>query len=393
MINDLTKRCIAFFALTLCYGLLHAQSGRPRVNERGVMFIKLGNDTTAVQQFEMKGDSIRTVIIRRPGGIIVYRGEGTLYPDGNIRSMQSNVYRLDSNGQLQKTSENKLYSSPDSTFVVNGNNRPRAYQGRSFISNDMDYTSFMMFPYLAHFAPAKINDSITGKQFVGGGFRVFTLKRTGQNSIRVGSNIMGNLNLFLNSDGSLRSIDGIGSSLNFTSTIVPNLNMDSLIHAMIAYQKQVGAMGAQTIRDTATANIGSSKVEVDYWRPSMRGRKVFGGIVPYNRFWRTGANNATQLRISEPIYFNNQKLDSGRYAIFTWPTETGWTFLINKQATIWGTDYNPEYDLLRLPMKVEHIPRPVEQLTIQVVPSDRKGTIIIEWENTRASIDFETRKS
>jgi len=359
------------------------------------MFIKLGKDTTLVQQFELMGDSIRTTILRRPNGIQLYKGEGSLYPDGTIRSMTAAVFRLGPNGELQKAAENRLYTSGDSTFIennVNGRRSTRSYQGRGFIANDMDYTTFLMFPYLGHFAPSRNNDSITGKQLVLGGFRVFIIKRTGERSIRVGSNIMGNLNLFLNADGSINTIDGIGSSLNFTATVKQNINMDSLVNAMISYQQQSGVMGPPTTRDTARAMVGSAKVEVDYWRPYMRGRKIFGGVVPWNRFWRTGANNATQLRISQPIYFNEQKLDSGRYAIFTWPTETGWTFLINKQATIWGTDYNPEFDLLRLPMKVESIPGQVEQMKIQVIPSGDIGRIVIEWENTRASIEFKTIK-
>ena len=123
----------------------------------------------------------------------------------------------------------------------------------------------------------------------------------------------------------------------------------------------------------------------------MRGRKIFGNVVPWNRFWRTGANNATQLRISEPIYFDNKKLDSGRYSIFTLPTPTGWTMMLNKQPDIWGTDYDATKDLLRMTMKVETISSPVEQLMIHITPVNNGGTIIIEWENTRAEVDFKTR--
>src|ERR1700730_2666817 len=251
--------CIIFLLIS-CFA--RAQSKPILKTERGIMFIKLGKDTTAVQQFEMKGDSVRTTVLRRPGGIQLYKGEGSVYPDGNIRSMHSSVYKSLPTGELQKISENKLYSTQDSTFIennANGKKTLRSYAGRCFVANDMDYTTFLMFPYLGHFAPSRINDSITGKQFAGGGFRVFTIKRIGSNEIIVGSNIMGNLKLKLNNNGSLQTIAGIGSSLDFTSTIVKNMDMDSLINAMLKYQQQYGAMGAQTVRDTSRATIGSAR--------------------------------------------------------------------------------------------------------------------------------------
>src|SRR2546421_1565048 len=395
LFHKCSSRLMACIILLPITSIVFAQP-RPGVKVgKGIMFVKLGSDTTAVQQFEIIGDSIRTTVMRRPGGIQLYKGAGTLFPDGNIKSMQSTVYRSLPTGELQKVAENKLYTTSDSTFIENNANNKRtlrSYAGRGFIANDMDFTTFFMFPYLGFYAPARINDSVTGKQFAAGGFRQFTIKRTGRDEIRVGSNIMGNLKLKLNDDGSLSSIDAIGSSLNFTSDIRRNMDMDSLINAMLRYQQQAGLMGPQTVRDTSRAKIGSALVEIDYWRPFMRGRKIFGAVVPWNRFWRTGANNATQLRITQPVYFNGQKLDSGKYAIFTWPTETGWTFLVNKQATIWGTDYNPDYDILRVPMKVEKISQPVEQLTIRIVPSGDKGRIVIEWENTRASVDLYGKK-
>ncbi len=381
---------LSFIAISF---LSSAQLPRKGVSDKGIMFIKLGKDTTVVQQFEMIGDSIKTIILRRPGGIQLYKGEGSLNADGTIRSMKSTIFRLGQNGVLQKFAENVLSTTADSTFIetnINDRRSRRAYEGKGFVANDMDYTTFLMFPYLGHFAPARMNDSVTGKHFVFGGFRVFSIRKTAARNVRVGSNIMGYLDLFLNADGSLNTINGIGSSLNFTSTVKKNLDMDSLVKAMISYQQQTGVMSPPTVRDTAKAIVGSTVVEIDYWRPSMRGRKIFGGVVPWNRFWRTGANNATQLRISQPIYFNDQLLDSGRYSIFTLPTETGWTLMVNRQATIWGTDYNSEYDILRLPMIVESIHDPVEQLSIQILPSGNSARIVIEWENTRASLGFKT---
>jgi Protein of unknown function (DUF2911) len=364
------------------------------IADQGVLFLKLGNDTVSVQQFKMIGDSVTTTIIFKPGGIVVSRASGTLYPDGNLRSMNSTVYKETPEGVFQKTAENKLYTRNDSTFIeinANGKKTVKTYAKKCLVTNDMDITTFYVFPYWGHIAPVRVNDSLVGNHFGLGGSRPYIIKRIARNRVTGGSSLMGTVKFEYTDNGSLRSIDAVGSSLNLTGTVEKNIDMDSLIKAYVKHQQEFGMMGARTSRDTAVLKMGANKIEIDYWRPYMRGRKIFGNVVPWNRFWRTGANNATQLRISEPIYFDNKKLDSGRYSIFTLPTPTGWTMMINKQPDIWGTDYDANQDVMRIPVKLENNSSPVEELTIHISQVNGGGTIIIEWENTRAMVDFKTR--
>ena len=390
----LSVSCILLFSLPAASQSSKKIQNSKSIADKGVLFLKLGNDTIAVQQYKMIGDSVITTIIFKPAGIVVSKGNGTLYPDGNLRSMNSIVYKESPEGVLQQTAENKLYTRNDSTFIEinsNGKKTIKTYGKKCLVTNDMDITTFYVFPYWGHIAPARVNDSIIGNHFGLGGSRPFTIKRISRNRVTGGSSLMGTVKFDYTDNGSLRAIDAVGSSLNFTGTVEKNIDMDSLINAYVKHQQEFGIMGARTSRDTAVVKIGTNKIEIDYWRPYMRGRKIFGNVVPWNRFWRTGANNATQLRISEPIYFENKKLDSGRYSIFTLPTPTGWTMMINKQPDIWGTDYEAEKDLMRIPMKLENISSPVEQLTIHISQVNDGGTINIEWENTRAMIDFKTR--
>ncbi len=386
-------RVVFALMLLFLFSDVEAQTSNLKKVE-GVMFIKLGKDTTGVQQFRLNGDSIYTLVYRRPSGLLVFKGEGTIFPDGTLKSMQSIIYSIGSNGEKEKFGENRLYTTSDSTFIdIKSSDRKvfRSYAGHCFSANDMDFTTFYVFPYLVYFAPKNVNDSIVGNQFVLGQSRKYSMKRISMDKITVGSSIMGTLTLQVDSRGDLKAIDGIGSSLNLTGTVERKFNIDSLFNAWVKYEQTNGAMGAQLVRDTSKAILNSGSAEIDYWRPYMRGRKIFGAVVPWNRFWRTGANHATQLRISKPIYFYDQRLDTGRYSIFTMPTERGWTMMINKQAAIWGTDYNPDYDVLRVPMKIGKTATSIEQLSIKILATGNKGTIQIEWENTRASIDFEMR--
>jgi hypothetical protein len=141
--------------------------------------------------------------------------------------------------------------------------------------------------------------------------------------------------------------------------------------------------------DYARAEIAGHQIEVQYGRPSMRGREVFGGIVPTGQVWRTGANEATHLRTPVDLVIGEVRIAAGEYTLYSIPSEDGWTLIINRQTGQWGTAYDESQDLVRLPMEVETLADPVEQFTITLgVGEDSDGLLVLEWEQTRGSLAF-----
>jgi hypothetical protein len=139
-------------------------------------------------------------------------------------------------------------------------------------------------------------------------------------------------------------------------------------------------------RDTAEMTYANERIYVDYGRPSMRGRTIMGGLVPYGRVWRTGANAATTFVTPRDVRIGETLVPAGTYTLYTLPGEQAWQLIINKQTGQWGTEYDQAQDLARIPMKVERTAAPVEQFTIQLVP----GTgLVMEWENTRLSVPIQ----
>ena len=142
--------------------------------------------------------------------------------------------------------------------------------------------------------------------------------------------------------------------------------------------------------DHARAEIDGHAVEIQYGRPSMRGRTVFGGIVPWSQVWRTGANEATHLTIPAAMTIGGETVPAGQYTLWTVPEEDGWTLVINSETGQWGTAYNAENDLVRVPMMRTSVDSPVEVFTIRVVAGDDNGGIIeMEWETTKAYVAFD----
>lgn len=142
-------------------------------------------------------------------------------------------------------------------------------------------------------------------------------------------------------------------------------------------------------RDTARGTVGGAELMVDYGRPYMRGRTIMGGLVPYGRVWRTGANDATHLMTSSALRIGGTTVPAGTYTLYTLPGEDGWQLIVNRQTGQWGTQYDEGTDLARIPMRVSRLDAPVEQLTFRIEPQgDGSGVLALEWENTRAEVPF-----
>jgi hypothetical protein len=144
---------------------------------------------------------------------------------------------------------------------------------------------------------------------------------------------------------------------------------------------------------TAQCTIQGKKVTINYGRPSMRGRKIVGGLVPYGFIWRTGANEATSLTTETDLNIGGAKVPAGSYTLYSLPSEDAWKLIINKQTGQWGTEYHPDQDLVRVDMKKSSLAVPVEQFTISC---DQNGSdsaeLIMEWENTRLSVPVKSAK-
>jgi hypothetical protein len=139
----------------------------------------------------------------------------------------------------------------------------------------------------------------------------------------------------------------------------------------------------------AAVTIGAATITIDYARPSMRGRKIMGELVPYDKVWRTGANAATTLKTSAALEIGGTLVPAGTYTLYTLPGEKAWTLIINKQTGQWGTQYDQAQDLARVNLKVEATAAPVEQFTITLTGTGAAaGLLALEWENTKLTIPF-----
>ncbi len=105
--------------------------------------------------------------------------------------------------------------------------------------------------------------------------------------------------------------------------------------------------------------------------------------------WRTGANEATHFRTSVDLKVGDATIPAGHYTLYTLPGEEEWTLIVNKQTGQWGTQYDAEQDLVRLPMMLDKLEEPLEMFTITVEKKNGSGVLALDWETTRAYVMFE----
>jgi len=147
---------------------------------------------------------------------------------------------------------------------------------------------------------------------------------------------------------------------------------------------------------TIKQDFGISSIELSYSRPGIKGRKVFGDLVPYGKVWRTGANNATTIDFGDDVTIGGTKVPAGKYGLLTIPDKDNWKVIITKQLEVTNpTDYKPESDLVRVDVKPMTMKDKMETFTMQfanVKPSTCELQIM--WENTAVvvpiSSDVET---
>jgi hypothetical protein len=145
----------------------------------------------------------------------------------------------------------------------------------------------------------------------------------------------------------------------------------------------------QVPRDSTVALIAGKRISISYGRPSLHGRKIMGDYVQYNKVWRTGAGMATQLNTEADLELGGMEIPKGSYSLYTYPTESQWKLIINKQFGQWGTVYNPQQDLARIVLDKRTLANTVEKLTFGIDRGNNgSGTLKIEWEHTSLSIPF-----
>jgi hypothetical protein len=129
---------------------------------------------------------------------------------------------------------------------------------------------------------------------------------------------------------------------------------------------------------------------VIYSRPQKEGRVIFGDLIEYDKVWRLGANEATEIEFYRDITIAGKKITRGRYTLYAIPSTTTWTLILNKDTDTWGAFvYDQKKDILRTEVPVQVLPAVVEVFSMNFIRTDKGANLVIAWENVSTSLSLE----
>jgi DUF2911 family protein len=357
--------------------------------QTGQFVVRLGRDTLAVERYTRTADRLEGEQVVRSPRTVHRLYTATFGPGGAIERFELITHNVDGGpGPLERraivtfSGDSAVMTMPrgDSTTTLRVKTAPGALpfigQGWGLVE---EVARRARAAGSGPYAIAMVQLGDTDPLEV-------TATPQGPDSMTIVLGELGPMHARVDGQGTLLGLSGVGSTMQVTVERVQGLDFAALGKSFASR-----SLGTLSPPDSLRASVGGAALSVRYSRPSTRGRVIFGNVVPWNQVWRTGANQATILQTSADLTVAGTTLPAGKYSLWTIPSPGGWKLIVNKNTGQWGTDYDAQYDLARLEMKVESLPQPVEQFTIAIEPKGKRGVLKLEWEKTRASIPFSAK--
>ena len=360
--------------------------------DRGGFIVCLGTDTLAVERYSRSATTLESEIILRVPATRRVTYTAALDSLGEVRSFTLEMDPLAPGPMAPKPSRGTLWFRGDTADVslTLGDDSTRSIKVAARPGS---------MP-LAAFSHALVEQAIlqarrTGKDsvefdWVGVGaskaYPAYVTRRQ-DGAVAVGFFDAPAL-VTVDDEGHMLTLDGRATTAKVEVQRVNAPDLEHFARSFVAAESTLGPVGQLSPRDTVRAEIGSAHLIVDYGRPFKRGRVIFGGVVPWGRLWRTGANAATQLSTDVALTVGGRTIPPGQYSLWSIPTPRAATLIVNRQTGQWGTDYDPTQDVARLNLARESLPAPVDQFTIAIEPAEGGGVLRLSWDTTSYLVPF-----
>ncbi len=365
------RSCISVFVMV---GALAA----PLAAQSGAFVTRIGRDTLAVERYQRTANRLDGELVIRAPRTQHRIYTATLGPTGAVQRFDLTIHNLSGGGPAEQKAS--IQFQGDSAFVEQSDGQAQR------LAVPAGSAPFLLNVY-------GLVEHLTGRARAAGGDEYRTtgvypnanapvavvLQRVGQDSMTILMGQIGPLRLRVDQTGQLLGASGVGSTMQVTVERVPSLDIAAMGPAFA--ERPLGVLSPT---DSVQAMVGGAALSVKYSRPSVRGRVIFGGVVPWNQVWRTGANAATIFTTSADLVMGGTTIPAGSYSLWTMPSTAGWKLIVNTNTGQWGTNYDAKYDVTRLDMQVAALDTLVEQFTISLVPQGEGGTLELAWAKTRA---------
>jgi hypothetical protein len=382
---------IALILLAACSAAVPAPAV-PIPNTSTTLLVRLGADTIAMEQYTRTPSRMEGVLVQRSPFTTIARYSVDLTTSGAPMRAEYSLRRGDGSqitGNMQSLSVRYgadsvtmvgHRGSGDTTRVAPARGLLLPYVNGSYGLYELAIARLRNLGRdSAEFAIVPLNFNVRGTS-------ALAMKATGPSAVRI--NWFGfPLAIEHDAHASITLVDGSRTTVKVRGERVATVDLDTIARQWTVRDQAAGALGNVSTRDTARATIGTAHVWVDYGRPSLRGRDVWVNGVLGDTIWRTGANAATQLRTDTDIAIGGATVPAGIYSLWTSVAPGGYQLIVNKQAGQWGTEYHPDRDLARIPLRESTAAAPVERFTVAIEPQGAQaGVLTLTWGTKQLSV-------
>jgi hypothetical protein len=353
----------------------------PFADDSAAFVTTLGADTTALELFTIRGNTLEAEVVSRTPRTAVRRVRMSWDNGGRVTSYETSLRGPEAHRDSARAVTIWAVAS-DSITVTNrtGTRTQTSRMANGGVSTVMMLPAYSTLAVLARTALAH-GDTLVYAQF-GGDPLPFTVRMDSPATYSFTAPQLGMVLIQLDAVGRVHQIDARRSTVGALVKRVATVNLPAWISDYAARDAAGRGLGPLSPPDSVRATVGGATVAINYQRPSKRGRVIFGGVAPWDAVWRTGANSATSFTTDRNLTIGGVPVPAGAYTLWSIPGRAGWQLVINKQTGQWGTVYNQDQDLARIPMTVERLTSPVEQFTIEI----NDGRLSLAWDDIRASV-------
>ncbi len=216
------------------------------------------------------------------------------------------------------------------------------------------------------------------------GIRNVAVSKGNGDTLIFGGNFLEYTKIKTTPEGRIIAYDGTATPWNYIATKLDPIDVDEVAKRM-SKKPKIGIPSPEVKVKFAVEN---DTIRLSYGRPYKCGRKIFGGIVPYDSVWRTGAGDPTKISLPYNVQFGKTTIPKGEYSLYTIPRLGRWTLIFNTDLKQWPTEPNRSKDFALIPVEVRKAAKQTDQLTITIEPVKGGGIIKLVWDETEAFAPF-----
>lgn len=374
----MSARLLSLVALLALGPAAHAGAQQ---RDSAAFVVRLGTDTLSMERYVRTADRIVMEGVQRSPSTMTHRLELLLAPEGHVTAGHWVVTRPGAAEPVARRTINYVGDTAVITTVQGTTSREVRVAARdAVVLAGPFYTPYEMLLMRAVAAPGA---RVTLPLLAGTTVTTIPLERVAPDSVALQNQFGEPMRAHVDARGRLLHLHTPAFT---TVERVAWLDIEGMAREFLARDASGRGLGPLSPRHAARTKIGDANLWIDYGRPAMRGRPVWGQLVPYGEVWRLGANEATHFTTDRTIELGTLRLAPGTYTLFLRPAASDWTLIVNRGTGMSGLERDSTLDVGRVPMTLEPTARPVEQFTIDIVPADGGGTLAVAWDRTRGSV-------